>query len=273
MGAGRTGVSSDAGEPVTTWHHGLVATWWATFALDGPEIEFFGSFVAAGQPALDVGCGTGRLLVPWVAAGLDVDGADASADMIAACRAAARAVGHEPALAVQPVHLLDLPRTYTTIVMCGAFGLGVSRELDLEGLRRLRAHLRPGGLLALDYEVGEFDTERWDTWRARPVRLDPPAPDKRHIAPDGTAHALRARVTAVDVDTRRVEREIEAWQWDGDQLLRHETHRLVVNVYVRDEIVAALGEAGFHDVEVVGGYHGGPPRGDERFLVYLARAG
>lgn len=63
----------------TTWHHGLIARWWANFNLDGPEIEFFRPYVASGQPTLDVGCGSGRLLVPWVADGLDVDGVDASA--------------------------------------------------------------------------------------------------------------------------------------------------------------------------------------------------
>ena len=52
----------------------------------GPEIEFFRrSIEAAGEPALDVACGTGRLLVPWLQAGLDVDGCDLSPDMLALC--------------------------------------------------------------------------------------------------------------------------------------------------------------------------------------------
>ena len=80
----------------TTWHHGLIARWWANFNLDGPEIAFFRSYVESGQPALDVGCGSGRLLVPWVADGLDVDGVDASADMIEACRYAACASAATP---------------------------------------------------------------------------------------------------------------------------------------------------------------------------------
>ena len=56
-----------AGSEPSTWHHGLVAEWWAAFNTDGPEIGYFGGFVAEGQPALDAGCGTGRLLVPWLA--------------------------------------------------------------------------------------------------------------------------------------------------------------------------------------------------------------
>ena len=61
-----------------TWHHGLVARWWAEFNVDGPEIEFFRPFVEAGQPALDLACGAGRLLVPYHRAGLDVEGCDVS---------------------------------------------------------------------------------------------------------------------------------------------------------------------------------------------------
>ena len=257
---------------VTTWHHGLMARWWANFNVDGPEIAFFRADVVAGQPALDVGCGNGRLLVPWVAEGLDVDGVDPSADMIEACRAAVNAAARtrEPLLAVQPVHRLDLPRRYGAIVMCGAFGLGGTREQDLEGLRRIHAHLLPGGVLALDYEVNEFDPERWRAWRPRPATDTPPNPDDRRLAPDGFHYALRHRVTDIDLDAGRVVREMQAWQWQDDELVAHETHALVVNVYTREQIVAALGEAGFAEVSVVGGYHGGEPTGDEKFLVYRA---
>ena len=80
-----------------TWHYGLVARWWALFRDDGPEIEFFRRYVEAGQPALDLACGTGRLLVPYVASGLDVDGVDMSADMIGYCRPALDAAHVETA--------------------------------------------------------------------------------------------------------------------------------------------------------------------------------
>ena len=255
---------------VVTWHYGLIAKWWALFNLDGPEIEFFRPFVETGQPALDAACGTGRLLVPWVAAGLDVDGVDASADMIAGCREAAQRLGLNPALYVQPLHLLDLPRRYGAIIVCGGFGLGATREHDVDGLHRLYAHLHPGGVLALDYEVEEYDREQWRTWRPRAADESPPEPADRRLGPDGAEYALRHRITAVDVDTKRVTRELQAWQWRDGDLVAHESHRLIANAYSTTEIVEALGAAGFENTRVVGGYHGGPPTGDERFLVYLA---
>ncbi len=254
---------------VVTWHHGLIARWWANFNIGGPEVEYFRPFVAEGQPALDVACGTGRLLLPWVAAGLDVDGVDASADMIAACRDAAHAAGRDPGLYVQPVHRLDLDRRYGTIVMCGGFGLGGSRDQDLEGLRRMRDHLVPGGRLVLDYEVDDGDVSRWRV--SASSAAEPPGPDQRRLGPDGFEYALRHHLVSVDREARSGVRELEAWQWRDGELVGHETHQLVGNLWRPEEIVDALGSVGFEDVQVVGGYHGGPPTGDERFLVYLAR--
>src|SRR5262249_22331503 len=49
----------------------------------GPEIDYFRTFVERGQPALDVACGTGRILIPLLQAGLDADGCDISPDMLA----------------------------------------------------------------------------------------------------------------------------------------------------------------------------------------------
>ncbi len=255
-----------------SWHHGLIARWWANFNLDGPEIAFFRSYVAAGQPALDVGCGSGRLLVPWVAEGLDVDGVDASADMIDACRTAARTAGCEPDLHVQPTHRLDLPRRYRTIVSCGAFGLGGSRADDTEGLRRLRAHLLPGGVLALDFEVGDAADDRWRRWTPRPADATPPPSEERQLGPDGFHYALRHRITAVDVADRSVTRELQAWQWRRGELVAHETHALIANMYSSDEIVTLLASVGFTDVRVLGGYHGGPPTEQDAFHVFVATA-
>ena len=50
-----------------TWHHGLIAKWWAEFndEFRPHEIPYFRRYVERGQPALDVACGTGRLLLPY----------------------------------------------------------------------------------------------------------------------------------------------------------------------------------------------------------------
>jgi SAM-dependent methyltransferase len=143
-----------------TWHYGVVARWWAEFNRTGPEIDYFRRFVEEGQPGLDVACGTGRLLLPYLRDGLDVDGCDVSPDMLALCREAAAREGLSPNLYAQAMHELDLPRRYRTVFVCGGFGLGSSRAQDLDALRRLHDQLDPGGVLVLDNEVPYSDGPR-----------------------------------------------------------------------------------------------------------------
>ncbi|MFN2175585.1 MAG: class I SAM-dependent methyltransferase [Anaerolineales bacterium] len=103
------------------WHYGLVARWWAEFNSEGPEIEYFMDLIKRyGDPALDVACGTGRLLIPFLRAGLEVDGCDISADMIVLCTQKAQTEGFSPQLYRQAMHELALPRKYKTIVVCGS---------------------------------------------------------------------------------------------------------------------------------------------------------
>ena len=79
---------------VQTWHYGLVARWWAEFSEGGDDLEFFRDAIRrCGEPALDAGCGTGRLLLPLLRSGMDIDGSDVSEDMLTWCAHRAEAEG------------------------------------------------------------------------------------------------------------------------------------------------------------------------------------
>src|SRR6266481_2341355 len=69
----------------------------------------------AGGPALEVACGTGRLLIPYLRDGLDIEGLDASAEMLDICRRKAQGQGLAPVLHQQLMQELDLQRRYATI--------------------------------------------------------------------------------------------------------------------------------------------------------------
>ena len=255
-----------------TWHHGLVSQWWAEFNVGGPEVDYFGSFVRDGQPALDAGCGTGRLLLPWLRAGYDVDGCDVSADMIARCREQASAEGLGPTLFVQALHELDPPRRYATIVACGVFGLGSSRAQDAEGLRRLHAALEPGGTLLLDNETPYSNGRLWPYWTRRDGLPEAwREPGERRSASDGSELALTSRVVDMDPLDQRFQMEIRVFKWRGGELLAQEEHGLSMRNYFRDEILLMLAAAGFADVEVRRGYADEPPSADDEFLVFSAR--
>ena len=262
------------GPAAQTWHYGLVARWWAEFNVDGPEIEWFRPFVEAGQPALDAACGTGRLLIPYLRAGLDVDGADISPDMLEHCRERAEREGlTAPNLYVQAMHELDLPRRYRAIVVCGGFGLGGQREHDIEGLRRLHDHLDPGGLLVLDNEV-PYAPGWWRYWRkAERAELPRPWPDAgdRRTTSDGSELELRSRIAELDPLAQRVAIDMRAFHWDGPELLAREEHRIEMTLYFTEELAMMLERAGFRDVERRAGYEDRAPNADDDFVVFLAR--
>lgn len=258
-----------------TWHYGLVARWWAEFNRDGPEIEFFRPYLEAGQPALDAACGTGRLLIPYLQAGIDVDGSDISPDMLGLARARALREGLDPPnLYAQAMHELDLPRRYRTILVCGGFGLGGVPAHDIDGLRRIYEHLAPGGTFVLDNEVPYADAHLWKFWpRAERPELPRPWRDEgtRRVGSDGTEYELRSRVVAFDPLAQNVTIEMKAAIWSGGERVVEEEHELRMTLYFTPEIELMLAATGFVDVELRAGYEDRPPTGDDDFVVFVAR--
>lgn len=253
-----------------TWHYGLIARWWALFRRDGPEVAFFRRYVEEGQPALDLACGTGRLLVPYLGDGLDVDGADVSADMLAYCRDAAREIGAEPVLYEQANHELDIPRSYRTIFCCGGFGLGGTADDDALSLRRAYEHLERGGTFVFDHQVDEARSALAALKHADVDGEEPP-PDERRRGPDGDDYALRHRMLQFDPTARRGTRELHAWRWRGGELVAHERHELIFGAYTIDELVEMTRAAGFVDVRAIGGYDSEPVGPQHQFAVIEAR--
>ena len=256
-----------------TWHHGLIARWWAEFNEGGPEVEYFQRHVEAGQPALDLGCGTGRLLLPWLRAGLDVDGCDMSADMVALCRETADREGLTPNLYTQAMHELDLPRRYRTIVVCGALGLGGRREDTAEGLRRIYEQLEPGGTFLVDNEVPYADGSAWTHW-PKEGRAELPRPwgepGERRVGSDGAEYALRARLVALDPLEQQTTYEMRAWMWRDGELVAEEEHRLDMTLYFTHEVVLMLERAGFVDIGLRAGYADREPTAADDFVVFAA---
>lgn len=100
---------------------GLVASSWDLLRGDTsrwPDRSFYREVIQRfGEPALDVGCANGRLLLDYASLGVDIDGVDVSPDMLATCRARALQLGLDPRLFEQRMEALGLPRRCKTILV------------------------------------------------------------------------------------------------------------------------------------------------------------
>lgn len=261
-------------DPVQTWHYGLMARHWAENNTTGPEIAYFQQQIEQyGQPALDAGCGTGRLLIPFLRIGLDVDGCDISGDMLAYCRQSAEREGFSPTLYQQALHQLDLPRHYQTIVGCGVIGIGVSRQQDFMALQRLYDHLLPGGRLILDGVPAYGDADLWPLWRkdARSHLPEPWPAEIGKVPANGREYELHYRLVAVDPLAQRTVSEMRMLLFKNGQLAADDTYTLQSTYYFRHEMQLLLEKAGFTVEAVKGDFSDADATADHDTLVYFAR--
>lgn len=260
-----------------TWHYGLVARWWANKVAEPAELAFYGDAIRQfGEPALDLACGTGRILVPLLAQGLDVDGVDLSEDMLEGCRQRAAAKGVEPQLWAQGMRELDLRRRYRTIFICDSFGIGGSRTDDRETVRRAFEHLEPGGALVMHVGYPYDDEEEWPLWL--PHHRDglpndwPATGGRQTLAGDGE---LEQRVRLVDLDPReqRIVLGISGRHWLGETLVAEEEREIAISLYFEQELRLMLELAGFDRIEVQAGYSGKPATVDDADITFIASRG
>jgi SAM-dependent methyltransferase len=110
---------------------------------------------AADGPVLELGCGTGRVLIPMARAGLVMTGLDLSPSMLGVCR---EQLGHEPVDVQARVRLIegdmrafDLGEQFALVTTpFRAFQHLTTVEDQTSCLSAIHRHLRPGGRLVLD---------------------------------------------------------------------------------------------------------------------------
>jgi SAM-dependent methyltransferase len=253
----------------------LVARHWAENLTQGPEIGYFkGQISRYGQPALDAGCGTGRLLISMLRAGLDVDGCDVSADMLSHCWQTAPREGLTPRLYQQALHELDLPRRYQSIVVCGVFGIGVSRQQDAVALRRLHSSLKPGGVLLLDNHLPYRDSNQWQCWqRERRAQLPEPWPADILTSPpqSGSGITLYSRIVAFDPLEQRLTREMRAMLWRDGGVVAEEQDTITINLYFRNELLHLLEQTGFTIEAIRAGWTEVEATPEHDVIVFIAK--
>lgn len=107
-----------------------------------------------GDPILELGCGTGRVLLPIAEAGHSVTGVDISPSLLAVMRSKKQFTHHVSRITLHKADLrtFDLPEKDFAFAFCTSNTLMhlTTQEDQLTVLRNAYRHLRPGGLLLVD---------------------------------------------------------------------------------------------------------------------------
>ncbi|TKJ20213.1 class I SAM-dependent methyltransferase [Blastococcus sp. CCUG 61487] len=137
------------------FYTGLVAELYGPLKGARPDAEYCAALVRRhGEPALELGCGDGEPLLDLRRQGLDVEGVDSSADMLARCRQAAADAGLDVVLHRQRMEALDLPRRYRTVFLAGpTFTLLPDDDTAAAALQAVRRHLADDGTAVVPLDV------------------------------------------------------------------------------------------------------------------------
>ena len=228
---------------------GLMAQTWDLFRGDTSTwsdrflfLDLIGEF---GQPVLDVGCGTGRLLLDYVQQGIAIDGVDNSPEMLELCRQKAAALDLNLTLFQQDMEMLLMPRRYRTILVpSSSFQLVTDPADARQVMERLVVHLQPGGALVMPFM--EF-------WRAG---------DPLHTEWELQREATRPEDGAVFRRWSRADYD-PAHQWEhtedryemivDGQVVAEEHHRRspATRWYTQGEAVQLYQDAGLTDIRVL----------------------
>lgn len=132
------------------------------------QAYYFGRVQANGGRALEIACGTGRLLLPLLRDGLQVEGLDTSADMLARLRHKAAVMNLSPRLHQAPMQDFDLPQRFRTVfVPAGSFQILVEDEHVHRALDNFARALEPGGEVLIPIDPSRELALADGHWRLR----------------------------------------------------------------------------------------------------------
>lgn len=246
-------------------YRGLIASCWDLLRGDttdwGDRRRYRELIARYGQPALDVGCGTGRLLLDYLGDGIDIDGVDNSPEMLARCREKAERLGLHPALYQQSMEALALPRRYRTILVpSSSFQLVTDPAAATAAMRQFLNHLEPGGALAMSFmplwEEGDLLETEW--WLAA-----------EQVRPEDGA-VVRCWNRARYEPARQLEHTEARYEVIRDgAVVATETHRRspATRWYTHAQVRALYDEAGFVDVQLFREWSDTPAAADDALVV------
>lgn len=120
------------------------------------EADFVTRLLPSGGSVLDAGCGIGRVAVELARRGYDVAGVDNDASMLDVARK------HDLPWFEADLATLDLGRTFDLVVCAGNVIVYLEPGTEDAVVRRLVAHLSPGGLLVSGWRTDAMTRDTYD---------------------------------------------------------------------------------------------------------------
>jgi SAM-dependent methyltransferase len=239
--------------PVNQPYDGLLAeaydVWLPPDGNYGDVDDFRCAIEGGNGPALELGCGNGRLLLGFVGGGLDVEGVDASADMLGICAAHAADAGIDVTLHQADWTTLDLGKQYATLYNpAGSFALIDTDDEARLTLLAWQRHLRPRGqlLISMGVPTGR-DLEANYEWRIR--RSGTRARDRM------TFIVHEAFRYDTDAQVQHVLNRHEIWD-AGGMLVTTFLRRMQIRWWTGPQMEALLQDCDFVDVQTTGSDEG-----------------
>jgi SAM-dependent methyltransferase len=189
---------------------------------------------------LEPAAGTGRILIPLLEAGLQVEGLDSSPQMLAVCRQHCRDRGLDPVLREADMTSFAQPDSYEAVIIpTGSITLLDGRNTALQALSCFRESLVPYGRLLVDVPSPQLVTE------PEPMRY------WRH---DPYLWTLQTMHIDYDPAANQTTRFLRYEKWQDGSLLATELQPFCLQHWSLQEFEGVLAEAGFIDIHVTADY-------------------
>ena len=230
---------------------------------DAGDIAFYRALAReTGGPVLELGCGTGRVLLAIAHDGVPAVGLDLSAAMLDELRAKAPPTGVELVCASMTAFDLGAARFPFIYSAFRALQHVCTVEEQLACLARVRRHVAPRGRFAFDVFAPDYE------------RLgSPPEVEEEDVRFDRDGITVRRMVTVErDVATQMLSVHFRFLRSRGGASLGEEAQTFHMRWYHRYEVEHLLARAGFTIERLHGGFDGRPYDGHGD-LVVVARPG
>ncbi|MFC4438785.1 MULTISPECIES: class I SAM-dependent methyltransferase [Natrialbaceae] len=223
------------------------------------DVQFYVDLAhEADGPVLEVGCGTGRVYLELLRAGVDADGIDVSSGMLEVLREKAAVEGLEPSVREADVTSFRQDREYALVIVpFRAFLHLTTVEEQLAALERIHDALAPGGRLALNVFTPNFEVicEGYGEWEETTVELE------------GETYTHRTMTELIDEVEQLARIRSVVLASDGEQLFERDARIALVS---RREFELLFRQSPFSSWTVYGGFEYEPLESSAQEMVWIA---